>query len=217
MTKRLRPIRIYVDKCRWLAGCDTKRPGQALVELAISLTLLTLLLGAAIDLGLAFKTYQTLTNATAEASTYLSLEPLVNCGSTTCDQKGPVDTEARKRFRTEQGTAIRGIASTLDLDADGNNDESEYGPTWIASKIRIAEASSNQITIGTSGFTLNSPFNPNDTLPKCKNRLRYGDDGKQCFIVVQSEIVYKPFLIKPIVGPQMRIGAISVKPIAGNP
>ncbi len=60
------------------------RSGQALVEMAISVTVLALLLAAAIDLGLAYKTYQTLVNATAEASSYLDLNPTVNCAVEPC-------------------------------------------------------------------------------------------------------------------------------------
>lgn len=228
MKKHLQRIRLFLPQ-RGMVVRRARR-GQALVELALTLTLLVMLLGAAVDLGLAFKTYQTLTNATAEASTYLSLEPIVNCGSTTCDQIGPVNRTARERFRTEQGTTLRGSASTLDLDASGRDDEFEAGRgwSWIEGKVRIEAADSDQVTTTNSGFTLSSPFNRGSTNTACKddrsrsftvvtNALTGAKEVKYCYIVVQTEMIYKPFIIQPFVGSEMTITAISVKPIVGRP
>ena len=64
-------------------------PGQALIELALALTLIAMFLRAAVDLGLAYKAYQTLLNSTAEASSYLSLNPVLNCSVHLCPDGTP--------------------------------------------------------------------------------------------------------------------------------
>lgn len=193
---------------------EHKRPGQALVELALSLTLLVMLLGAAVDLGLAYKAHQTLTNATAEASTYLSLEPLINCGSTTCDQIGPANEEARKRFRNEQGTTLRGVGSPLDLDANGVVDDMSI----TTNRVQIKVTDSSQVNVGSSNFALDPNLLPSSNCDDRKKRSYTTATGTvQCFIVVRASMTYKPFFIQPFVGSEMTITAISVKPIVAWP
>jgi hypothetical protein len=114
--RRGRRLRFGGDRC----SAGRRRPGQALVELSLSITFIALLLGAAIDLGLAYKTYQTLMNATAEASSFLALNPKVNCDAnptwcTGTDEIGGADREARNRFREEQGTTINGSTITTSM------------------------------------------------------------------------------------------------------
>lgn len=185
------------------------QPAQALIELALSLTLLTMLLGAAVDLGLAYKTYQTLTNATAEASTYLSLQP-VNPDAAT------LDAEARQRFRNEQGTTLRGLASTLDLDANGQLDDISV----TNNRVQIKVVDSSQINVGTGNFTVDFSLLPQSTNCNPNTRPRsYTVAGTvgQCYIAVRATMTYKPFFIKPFVGSEMTITATSVKPIIGSP
>lgn len=184
-----------------------KQSGQALVELVLSLSLLAMLLGAAIDLGLAFKAHQTLTNATAEASTYLSLRPLDPSAA-------EADDKARERFRYEQGPELRGLASTLDLDADGEVDDNGITATGV----QIDETDSDQIDTDSTDFSIGvGSILPVSSGSDCGQRRRFDSANRQCFIVVRATMVYKPFFIKPFVGSEMNITAISVKPIVGAP
>ncbi|WP_026369702.1 TadE/TadG family type IV pilus assembly protein [Kallotenue papyrolyticum] len=202
-----------------------RQPGQALVELALAATFLTLLLSAAVDLGLAYKAYQTLMSATAEASNYLQLRPLASCDpsrdGTNCAQE-LADMEARIRFRGEQGDRLGRFASTLDLNANGRDDRSEFGSdaAWLAyirARVRIDEADSTQVTITNSGFAVGDTFDPTRTSATCQERHNRDANG-QCFIVVRTSIDYVPFAIAPIVGRRMTIRAISVQPITnGHP
>jgi hypothetical protein len=216
--RRGRRLRFGGD--RYSAG---RRPGQALVELSLSITFIALLLGAAIDLGLAYKTYQTLMNATAEASSFLSLNPKVNCDShptwcTGTDEIGGADREARNRFREEQGTTINGTASTLDLDDNNVDDVGEHGWTWIGDRIDIVEARADEVTMGAGGFYGVPTGFAGTEFEECEDRPRFtADDSLQCFIVVQTEIVYRPYISSRLLGTQMTIRATSVKPIVGGP
>jgi len=186
-----------------------KRSGQALVELTLSLTLLMMLLGAAVDLGLAYKAHQTLTNATAEASTYLSLRPLDPTAAA-------ADATARKRFRNEQGPTIRGSGSTLDLDANDQLDDISI----TTNRVQIKVTDSSQVTIGSNNFAPDLSLLPSSTNCETRNKRSYADSTgtvRQCLVVVHASMVYKPFFITPFVGSEMTITAISVKPIVGAP
>ncbi len=186
-----------------------KQSGQALVELALSLTLLAMLLGAAVDIGLAYKAHQTLTNATAEASTYLSLRPIDPTAAA-------ADAAARERFRNEQGTTLRGLASTLDLDANGVVDDMSI----TTNRVNIMVADSSQVTIGSSNFALVPSLLPSSSNCEARDKRSYTTTTgavRQCFIVVYATMTYKPFFIRPFVGSEMTITAISVKPIVAWP
>ena len=187
------------------------KSGQAIVELALSVTFLAFLFAAAVDLGIAYKSYQTLMNATAEASTYLSVQPLMACGAT-CNGKAPADREARARFRNEQGGDIRGSSSTLDLDSNNVDDLGEHGWGWIEQRVLIDEADSTQIQVTGSTFAVGNSFT-RTTNPDCLARASIDSNGRQCYIVVRSVIIYHPFAISPAVGSEMTIRAISVKPL----
>jgi hypothetical protein len=189
--------------------------GQAIVELALSVTFLAFLFAAAVDLGIAYKSYQTLLNATAEATSYLTVNPYVSCGTATCDVYAAADRQALIRFRTEQGDRINGSASTLDLDSNNVDDLAEHGWGWIEQRVIIQEADSTQIQITGDRFAVDDGFNGTSN-PDCLERDRSDSQGRQCFIVVRSVIIYHPFAISPAVGSEMTIRAISVKPIVAG-
>ncbi len=184
------------------------RPGQALVEMALSVTFIALLLAAVTDLGLAYKTYQTLVNATAEASSYLDLNPMVNCAIASCPDGDPIagaNAIALQRFQTEQGTIIRKLASTLDLNANGTPDNQE-GDFEIDKWVRITEADNTQVNNM-------SAYNPAVTAPECQERNARPSNVASCYIVIQTRIVYRPFFLTPVLGNEMTIRAISVRRI----
>lgn len=196
-------------------GIRHPRSGQALIEFALMISLLMLLVAAAIDLGGAFRSYQTLMNATAEASSYLMIEPLTNCAIQTCPAGTPAsgsDQEARVRFRQEQTTAPQGLLTTMDLDSSGQDDLAEHGWGWIAARVQIHEADSSQVTVENSNFGVGSSFRGTNN-PDCLARKRFDTAQGQCFIVVQAEYSYRPLVLSWIFGKTMTIRATSVKAI----
>lgn len=71
--------------------CVMGERGQSLVEFALTLPILLLLLLGTVDLGLGFKTYITLSNASREGARWITINP--------SDQAG-----ARSRIANEAGT-----------------------------------------------------------------------------------------------------------------
>lgn len=197
-----------------------QRAGQALIEFALMISLIMLLVAAAIDLGGAFRAYQTLINATAEASSYLTIEPLTNCAIVTCPGGIPAsgsDQEARIRFRQEQTTTPRGLLTTMDLDSSGQDDLAEHGWDWIAARVKIHEADSSQVTVENSNFGIGSSFGGTNNTD-CRARKRFDTSNPdiskaQCFMVVQAEYTYRPLVLSWILGKTMTIRATSVKAI----
>jgi Flp pilus assembly pilin Flp len=189
-----------------------KKPGQAIIEFALLITLIALLLAAAVDLGNAYRTYQTLINATAEASTYLAHHPLANCVTMAADVPGctPIsgaDREARNRFRNEQGPMVGSVGSTLDLDGNGQDDLKEYGWGFIDGRVRIKVADSTQVV---NGIDKNFKGTSN---ADCNARKRFDAAAKPCYIVVQSKIIYRPMILSTVLGREMAITAESVTQI----
>jgi hypothetical protein len=101
-----------------------RRPGQALVELALVSTLIFFLLSAAIDVGLLYLAYQALANAAEEGVMYGSLMPVENVAGGT--GVSPNDEQIMLRIRNESyspGLANRvGVVDLLDLNSDGIDD-----------------------------------------------------------------------------------------------
>jgi hypothetical protein len=183
-------------------------PGQALVEMALSITVLALLLAAATDLGLAFKNYQTLVNATAEASSYLEHFPRANCEVNACPNGNAIEGAniiARQRFQFEQGATPRRLGSTLDLDANGVPDTTQEGFD-ITQWIQISEADNTQVDDL-------SDYDPSATALECRQRNPNPTSVSSCYIVVQTQMLYRPFFLRPILGEQMTIRTTSIRKI----
>jgi hypothetical protein len=208
----------YLYTCLRNIRTSRQHAGQALVELALSVTVLVLLLAAAVDLGLAFKTYQTLVNATAEASSYLDVNPVVNCSDPAipipCLGGNPIvgaNAIARSRFQREQGDAIRGIASTLDLNDDGVVDDPALLQAWV----RIDPADNRQIEAVSNSLAVGSSYDPDQADEECKQRKATpqstNPDVTSCYIVIRSQMIYRPFVLQTILGEEMTIRAISVR------
>lgn len=210
--------------------------GQALLELTLAISFLAYLFAAAIDLGLAYKAYQSLMTATAEAGSYLSVVPLGSCGSVGCNAKEPVDSQARVRFRGEQGFQLKGSGSTIDLNNDGKDDQSNVPAgyssfdNYMADMVQITEADSSQVTVTNDEFaTIGSSYDPTQTDDGCRARQNLSKGtvngaainggagvGTQCFIVVRARMIYRPFAIAPAMGREMTIRAIAVLPITNG-
>ncbi len=194
MQHRVDAVRLWRQNRRvaWL------QPGQALVEMTLSMTLLMLLVAAAVDLGLAYKTHQMLVNATAEASSYLDLNPKV-LGANPIESANSI---ALRRFQYEQGTTLQKIASTLDLNANGVRDDLESGFN-IADWVQITEANNVQVSNM-------STYDPSQA-GECTNRIAQPATYESCYIVIRSRIIYRPFFLSPMLGDQMNIRTTSVR------
>ncbi len=197
-----------------------EQSGQAIVELALTITFFFLLLGAAADLALMYKSYQNLINSTAEASAYLDFQPKRSCRVIGCDGIAAANLEARRRFRAEQGATISHVASTLDLNSNGKDDYQEAnGIKMVETMVRIDAADNTQIDAAGSGaFALKQSFDPNGTANVCKQRVSVplspaNPSVTSCYLVIRSEIIYRPFLLRPILGNLRIIRAISVRRI----
>ncbi len=173
--------------------------GQALVETAIAVVILTLLLMAAVDAGLAYRSYQTLTNATAEASSYLAQNPLAWDATIPAYTMAEADKIARQGLKEEQAGSRIGTSAIPD------------------SAIVISEADSSQVSTGTGGvYGLDSSFTRTSNT-ECQERRNFDGGGDPCFIVIKSSLVYRPFMLTLVFGQEMTIRVTSVKPIVGHP
>jgi hypothetical protein len=107
-----------------------RKRGQALIETALIGILICMLFGGALDFGLAYFTFQSLSNAALEGVSYGSMEPMKGTAKN--------DTEIQLRVRNEPGPStlshrVRPV-NLRDLDNDGTIDE----PTDdISSRIQV--------------------------------------------------------------------------------
>jgi len=185
-----------------------KTTGQAIVEFALSATVIFLLLSAAVDLGLIFFTMQALRAAAQEGATYGSY-PLV-----VTNRRGQV-TEVRlnyreifNRIRTAGGTRPTGVANLLDLNGDGIDDANQ-----------------------TAVFNPNNPTNPNGFViienPKGANpanlsgscstttpRTDMRNAGQNCWIRVTIRYRYRLFFpFAPAFGQEIILRVTHTMPI----
>jgi Flp pilus assembly protein TadG len=211
-------------KVRKRARRPSNRAGQSLIEFALASAFLMLLVAAAVDVGLAYRAYQTLVNASASASSYLAQYPYD--GTPTKTITG-ANNKALNAFRNEQsgGTSTIG-GSTFDLNANGTNDASEFGATYglTASSgwttwFRIDEASDAEVaanaTNAFNGYT-------GTTDSKCRDRYQFDASStsankKPCYIVIRAKLIYHPFFLSPVFGQSMTITSVTTKPIVGLP
>ncbi|XSG74298.1 TadE/TadG family type IV pilus assembly protein [Herpetosiphon llansteffanensis] len=93
-----------------------KQAGQALVEFALTITVLFFFLSAIIDLGLAFFAHQGLKGAAYEAVSYGALFPLTSDGAVNGQ-------EIRDRLRYESGSPASGLGGSFVnlFDLDNNS------------------------------------------------------------------------------------------------
>jgi Flp pilus assembly protein TadG len=201
-----------------------KHEGQALVELSLAIMFIALLLTGAIEIGRAYRMHQMLINATAEASSFLSQQPLVPCGTsctwTTDQEKARADDIALANFRQETVLANASALTRLrDLNGDNRDDMTSNGWTKLTYSsgrwFWIAPADSTQFDPNNpGGFNINT-FTPS-TNTSCVNR-RATYTGGQCYIVVQSKVIFRPlFSFIDFLGDGAAIRAYAIKPIVGT-
>jgi Flp pilus assembly protein TadG len=154
-----------------------KKPGQSLVEFALSATLLFLMLSAIIDLGLAYFAYQGLAGAAQEGASYAALFPT--------NGNAVNDAEIRQRVRYEGGADLSlpnrvRFIDLMDLNNNKINDNSENASvlnTYIV--INVVQNSANEQVGGAI------PCDSTSTPPRRTTQY--------CDMVVQVRYRYKPF------------------------
>ncbi|HEU5014939.1 MAG TPA: TadE family protein [Roseiflexaceae bacterium] len=180
----------------------TRRRGQAIVEFALSATLIFFMLCAAIDLGMIFFAVQGLRNAAQEGATYGS-RWLVFDGS----GRRVLDIDTiRDKVRTESGTGNRmGFVNLLDLNGDGIDDENQSGV--IASHIAVQMLSDSP---DYDGNPLNNGTAPNYTA--CTNAATAGPS--ECYIYITVSNDHKLiFPLSPVFTDTVKITSSYVLPI----
>lgn len=202
------------------------RRGQAMVELALSITFILFLASAAVDLALVFKTQQALTNAVAEASSYLAelpLAPVSFQNETVAQRKARANQEAAQHLRfeaAEDDGELRYIGSMRDLDSNGEDDLTQSpalfgGSTWNASLpgwLQIIEVDDSVLVDGT---TYSSFDGLSGGMAACANRTRITSTGSRCYVVVRAQKIYKPFFVlAPFLGDEVTVRAFSIKPFS---
>ena len=185
--------------------------GQALVELALTSTLLFFLLAAAVDLGMIFFTLQGLRVAAQEGATFGSYPVQVMQNG----QLQRVDlnyAEIVRRVRGAGGDQSRGFANLRDLDNNGLRDETENRAVhtdWSDPNayIRI------ELLMGS---------NPNDlsATPPCRTDVPgvgMQAGGRNCWVRVTVRTDYQfMFPLAPAFGNSVRLEAVSVMPIRSS-
>jgi Flp pilus assembly protein TadG len=153
-----------------------KKPGQSLVEFALTATLMFMMLSAIIDLGLAYFAYQGLAGAAQEGASYAALFP--NKGTATNDA------EIRQRVRYEAGANISlphraQFVDLLDLNNDNIDDNGQLAKLNEFVLIKTVQNSANaEVEYAIPCDSTSSP--PRRTT-------------QYCDMVVTVKYVYKPF------------------------
>lgn len=160
----------------------TRRAGQAIVEFALTATLIFFLLCAAIDLGLIFFAVQGLHNAAQEGGTYGS-RWLVTDGS----GKRVLNAKVIKdKVRLESGNQGGiGFVNLLDLNGDGIDDKDQSSSDYqsgVLSKYITVQMLSDSPDF--DGDPLNNGTAP-DYSP-CENAATAGPGGCYAYVVVRA-------------------------------
>lgn len=153
----------------------THQRGQAIVEFALSATLIFFLLCATIDLGLIFFAVQGMHNAAQEGGTYGSrwLE-------TVGGKRVLNTTEIRKRVRHESGEQGGiGFVNLLDLNGDGVDDEGQSGVIDQYISVQMLSDSPDY-----DGNPLNNGTAP-DYSP-CDNAATAGPGGCYAYVTIRA-------------------------------
>jgi hypothetical protein len=167
------------------------KPGQAMVEFALTATLLFFLLSAVIDIGLIFFTLQGLHNAAQEGATYGSRNLELINGVMTVNQD-----KVRDRARHEAGDRGVGFANLLDLNANGIDDATEP-PTVLQSYITVMQLKDTD----NNGSPLNDGVAPNYT--PCPNP---SSSTEACYLRVTVSLDYNfLFPFAPAFGSQIKL------------
>jgi Flp pilus assembly protein TadG len=185
-----------------------KTTGQAIVEFALSATVIFLLLSAAVDLGLIFFTMQALRAAAQEGATYGSYPLVVTNGRGQVTEVRLNYREIFNRIRTAGGTRPTGVANLLDLNGDGIDD---------ANQSAVFNASN---PTNPNGFVIienpkgPNPANLSGTCSTTTPRTDMRNAGQNCWIRVTIRYRYRLFFpFAPAFGQEIILRVTHTMPI----
>lgn len=185
-----------------------KTVGQAIVEFALSATVIFLLLAAAVDLGLIFFTLQALRAAAQEGATYGSYPVVVTNSSGQVTAVTLNYAEIFHRIRTAGGTRPMGVANLLDLNGDGVDD---------ANQTAVFNASN---PTNPNGFVIienpkgANPANLSGTCATTTARRDMRNAGQNCWIRVTIRYRYRLFFpFAPAFGREIILRVTHTMPI----
>ncbi|MDN5272476.1 pilus assembly protein [Chloroflexus sp. MS-CIW-1] len=185
-----------------------KTTGQAIVEFALSATVIFLLLSAAVDLGLIFFTMQALRAAAQEGATYGSYPLVVTNSSGQVTEVRLNYREIFNRIRTAGGTRPTGVANLLDLNGDGIDD---------ANQSAVFNASN---PTNPNGFVIienpkgPNPANLSGTCSTTTPRTDMRNAGQNCWIRVTIRYRYRLFFpFAPAFGQEIILRVTHTMPI----
>lgn len=185
-----------------------KTVGQAIVEFALSATVIFLLLAAAVDLGLIFFTLQALRAAAQEGATYGSYPVVVTNSSGQVTAVTLNYAEIFRRIRTAGGTRPMGVANLLDLNGDGVDD---------ANQTAVFNASN---PTNPNGFVIienpkgANPANLSGTCATTTARRDMRNAGQNCWIRVTIRYRYRLFFpFAPAFGREIILRVTHTMPI----
>ncbi|WP_031458301.1 TadE/TadG family type IV pilus assembly protein [Chloroflexus sp. MS-G] len=185
-----------------------KTTGQAIVEFALSATVIFLLLSAAVDLGLIFFTMQALRAAAQEGATYGSYPLVVTNSSGQVTEVRLNYREIFNRIRTAGGTRPTGVANLLDLNGDGIDDANQ-----------TAVFNPNNPTNPNGFVIIENPKGPNpaDLSGTCSTttpRTDMRNAGQNCWIRVTIRYRYRLFFpFAPAFGQEIILRVTHTMPI----
>jgi hypothetical protein len=185
-----------------------KTTGQAIVEFALSATVIFLLLSAAVDLGLIFFTMQALRAAAQEGATYGSYPLVVTNSSGQVTEVRLNYREIFNRIRTAGGSRPTGVANLLDLNGDGIDD---------ANQSAVFNASN---PTNPNGFVIienpkgANPANLSGSCSTTTPRTDMRNAGRNCWIRVTIRYRYRLFFpFAPAFGQEIILRVTHTMPI----
>lgn len=185
--------------------------GQALVELALSITLIFFLLAAAVDLGLMFFTLQGMRTAAQEGANFGSYPVQVLNSDGSLNRVDLNYTQIVQRVRNSSGANSTGFANLQDLDNNGVRDDAE-GSNVLHANPRNA---SSWIYVELLGGA-----NPNNLTGTCATNVAGSGmqlGGRNCWIRVTVRYNYRlQFPLAPSFGSTFRLQVRQTMPIRSS-
>jgi hypothetical protein len=201
-------MRISEPKMKRIMSRRHRRtPGQALVELALAITLIFFLLAATVDIGLIYFTLQAMRTASQEGAAFGSYPVSVLNPNGTLNRVDLNDSEIVRRVRYSGGQNSTGFADLQDLDGNGVRDETESVPAHNNPRDPNA-----WIFVELLGG--NNPSNLTGTCPTSTPMQGMQNGGRDCWIRVTVRYNYRvQFPIAPVFGRNVRLQVRTVMPI----
>ncbi len=185
-----------------------KTAGQAIVEFALSTTVIFLLLSAAVDLGLIFFTLQALRAAAQEGATYGSYPVIVTNSSGQVTAVRLNYREIYRRIRFAGGDRPSGIANLFDLNGDGIDDA---GQNAVFNASNPADPNGFVIIENPKGP---NPANLSGTCATTTPRVDMRNAGQNCWIRVTIRYRYRLFFpFAPAFGREIILRVTHTMPI----